>query len=96
MRIFVLLCTIWKIKNVEKKCMSYQVLARKWRPKNFDQLVGQEHVLRALINALDSQRIHHAFLFSGTRGVGKTTTAVNLSAYFAASEIAGWHDQSIG
>jgi len=55
--------------------MSYQVLARKWRPKNFEQLVGQEHVLRALINALDSKRIHHAFLFSGTRGVGKTTIA---------------------
>jgi DNA polymerase-3 subunit gamma/tau len=55
--------------------MSYQVLARKWRPRSFDQLVGQEHVLRALINALDSQRIHHAFLFSGTRGVGKTTIA---------------------
>lgn len=55
--------------------MSYQVLARKWRPKNFEQLVGQEHVLRALINALDSKRVHHAFLFSGTRGVGKTTIA---------------------
>ncbi|MFV2059334.1 MAG: DNA polymerase III subunit gamma/tau [Gammaproteobacteria bacterium] len=55
--------------------MSYQVLARKWRPKSFEQLIGQEHVLRALINALDSQRIHHAFLFSGTRGVGKTTIA---------------------
>ncbi len=55
--------------------MSYQVLARKWRPKSFNELVGQEHVLRALINALDSNRIHHAFLFSGTRGVGKTTIA---------------------
>jgi len=55
--------------------MSYQVLARKWRPRSFDQLVGQEHVLRALINALDSNRIHHAFLFTGTRGVGKTTIA---------------------
>jgi len=55
--------------------MSYQVLARKWRPKTFAELVGQEHVLRALINALDSNRIHHAFLFSGTRGVGKTTIA---------------------
>ncbi|MDQ7051093.1 MAG: DNA polymerase III subunit gamma/tau [Enterobacterales bacterium] len=55
--------------------MSYQVLARKWRPKNFDQLVGQELTARALINALDSQRLHHAFLFTGTRGVGKTTIA---------------------
>ena len=55
--------------------MSYQVLARKWRPANFEQMVGQEHVLQALINALDSQRLHHAYLFSGTRGVGKTTIA---------------------
>ncbi len=53
--------------------MSYQVLARKWRPRNFKQMVGQEHVLRALINALDNNRLHHAFLFTGTRGVGKTT-----------------------
>ena len=53
--------------------MSYQVLARKWRPSNFSQMVGQEHVLQALSNALDSQRLHHAYLFSGTRGVGKTT-----------------------
>ncbi len=56
-------------------CMSYQVLARKWRPQNFKQMVGQEHVLRALINALDSERLHHAYLFTGTRGVGKTTIA---------------------
>ena len=55
--------------------MSYQVLARKWRPRNFAELVGQEHVLRALINALDHNRLHHAFLFTGTRGVGKTTIA---------------------
>jgi len=55
--------------------MSYQVLARKWRPKRFDELVGQEHVVRALSNALDSGRMHHAFLFTGTRGVGKTTIA---------------------
>jgi len=55
--------------------MSYIVLARKWRPKRFSELVGQEHVLRALTNALDSGRIHHAFLFTGTRGVGKTTIA---------------------
>jgi len=53
--------------------MNYQVLARKWRPKNFSEMVGQEHVLKALINALDNDRLHHAFLFTGTRGVGKTT-----------------------
>jgi len=55
--------------------MSYQVLARKWRPGNFREMVGQEHVLRALINALDHNRLHHAYLFTGTRGVGKTTIA---------------------
>lgn len=55
--------------------MSYQVLARKWRPANFKQMVGQEHVLQALVNALDSNRLHHAYLFTGTRGVGKTTIA---------------------
>ncbi len=55
--------------------MSYQVLARKWRPKQFDELVGQEHVVKALTHALDSGRVHHAYLFTGTRGVGKTTIA---------------------
>ena len=55
--------------------MSYQVLARKWRPKSFQQLVGQEHVVQALVNGLDQDRVHHAFLFTGTRGVGKTTIA---------------------
>jgi DNA polymerase-3 subunit gamma/tau len=55
--------------------MSHQVLARKWRPKSFDTLVGQPHVVRALSNALEQQRIHHAYLFTGTRGVGKTTLA---------------------
>ena len=55
--------------------MSYIVLARKWRPKRFADMVGQEHVLRALTNSLDSGKIHHAFLFTGTRGVGKTTIA---------------------
>lgn len=55
--------------------MSYQVLARKWRPRSFNEMVGQTHVLKALINALDSQRLHHAYLFTGTRGVGKTTIA---------------------
>ena len=55
--------------------MSYQVLARKWRPRDFTELVGQDHVQRALVNALDNERLHHAYLFTGTRGVGKTTIA---------------------
>jgi DNA polymerase-3 subunit gamma/tau len=55
--------------------MTYQVLARKWRPKSFDTLIGQEHVVRALTNALEQQRLHHAYLLTGTRGVGKTTIA---------------------
>jgi DNA polymerase-3 subunit gamma/tau len=55
--------------------MSYQVLARKWRPGTFAEMVGQQHVLQALVNALESGRLHHAYLFTGTRGVGKTTVA---------------------
>jgi len=55
--------------------MSYQVLARKWRPRTFEDMVGQGHVLKALANALDTDRLHHAYLFAGTRGVGKTTVA---------------------
>src|SRR5436853_7219347 len=55
--------------------MSYTALARTWRPEKFSELVGQEHVRRALVNALESGRVHHAFLFTGTRGVGKTTIA---------------------
>ncbi len=55
--------------------MSYQVLARKWRPQHFRDMAGQAHVLQALVNALDSNRLHHAYLFTGTRGVGKTTIA---------------------
>jgi DNA polymerase III subunit gamma/tau len=55
--------------------MSYQVLARKWRPRAFEELVGQAHVVTALVNALESKRLHHAYLFTGTRGVGKTTLA---------------------
>src|SRR5690625_4742904 len=53
--------------------MTYLVLARKWRPRSFDTLVGQDHVVRALTHALSTQRLHHAWLFTGTRGVGKTT-----------------------
>ena len=59
--------------------MSYQVLARKYRPRTFHELVGQEHVSKALIHALDQDRLHHAYLFTGTRGVGKTTIARILS-----------------
>lgn len=59
--------------------MSYQVLARKWRPRNFEDMVGQESIVRMLSNALDKKRIHHAYLFTGTRGVGKTTIARILS-----------------
>ncbi|HEX7557643.1 MAG TPA: DNA polymerase III subunit gamma/tau, partial [Usitatibacter sp.] len=55
--------------------MTYQVLARKWRPRVFEEIVGQSHVVTALANALDSKRLHHAYLFTGTRGVGKTTLA---------------------
>jgi DNA polymerase-3 subunit gamma/tau len=55
--------------------MAYQVLARKWRPKSFSQLVGQEHVIKALANAFENDRLHHAYLLTGTRGVGKTTIA---------------------
>jgi DNA polymerase-3 subunit gamma/tau len=59
--------------------MSYQVLARKWRPRSFEDMVGQESIVRMLANALDKKRIHHAYLFTGTRGVGKTTIARILS-----------------
>ncbi|MBC3872240.1 DNA polymerase III subunit gamma/tau [Undibacterium flavidum] len=62
--------------------MSYQVLARKYRPKNFETLVGQEHVVRALTHALEQQRLHHAYLFTGTRGVGKTTLSRILAKSF--------------
>ncbi|MFT5532119.1 MAG: DNA polymerase-3 subunit gamma/tau [Burkholderiaceae bacterium] len=62
--------------------MSYQVLARKYRPRNFDTLVGQEHVVRALSHALDTGRLHHAYLFTGTRGVGKTTLSRILAKAF--------------
>src|SRR6266404_9920509 len=55
--------------------MTYQVLARKWRPRDFQSLIGQDHVVRALTHALQHQRLHHAYLFTGTRGVGKTTIA---------------------
>ena len=55
--------------------MSYLVLARKYRPRSFEEMVGQEHVVRALSNALRNQRLHHAYLFTGTRGVGKTTVS---------------------
>ena len=53
--------------------MSYEVLARKYRPSNFEEVVGQEHIIKALVNSLDQNKLHQAFIFSGTRGVGKTT-----------------------
>lgn len=62
--------------------MSYQVLARKWRPRTFQAMVGQEHVLRMLTNALNQNRLHHAYLFTGTRGVGKTTLGRILAKCF--------------
>ena len=55
--------------------MTYEVLARKWRPRIFSEMAGQEHVLQTLVNALDRNRLHHAYLFTGTRGVGKTSLA---------------------
>ena len=60
---------------IESSPMSYLVLARKYRPRNFTEMVGQEHVVQALTNALVQQRLHHAYLFTGTRGVGKTTVS---------------------
>ena len=60
---------------LRERDLAYTALARTWRPKTFAELVGQEHVRRALVNALESGRVHHAFLFTGTRGVGKTTIA---------------------
>src|SRR5450756_2368789 len=61
--------------------MSYLVLARKYRPRNFTEMVGQDHVVKALVNALTTQRLHHAYLFTGTRGIGKTTVARILAKY---------------
>ena len=55
--------------------MSYEVLARKYRPANFEEVVGQDHIIKALVNSIDQEKIHHAYIFSGTRGVGKTTIA---------------------
>ena len=55
--------------------MSYQVIARKWRPQTFEEVIGQEAITRTLRNAVEHERLHHAYLFSGARGVGKTTTA---------------------
>ena len=60
---------------LQKQIMTYQVLARKYRPQNFQEIVGQEHVVQALVNGIENDRLHHAFLFTGTRGVGKTTLA---------------------
>ncbi len=71
---------VWTtLDSIAGRSMSYQVLARKYRPRTFDELVGQEHVSRPLVQALDQDRLHHAYLFTGTRGVGKTTIARILS-----------------
>jgi DNA polymerase III subunit gamma/tau len=66
--------------------MSTTVLARKWRPQSLDQVIGQDHVTKALTHALDSQRIHHAYLFTGTRGVGKTSLSRILAKSFNCEE----------
>ncbi|NKN31930.1 DNA polymerase III subunit gamma/tau [Marichromatium bheemlicum] len=71
--------------------MSYQVLARKWRPKSFDDMVGQQHVVRALTNALERGQLHHAYLFTGTRGVGKTTLARILAKSLNCEQGVGAH-----
>ena len=70
-----IVCSDTQCHELRIHSMSYLVLARKYRPKNFSEMVGQEHVVRALSNALKSQRLHHAYLFTGTRGVGKTTVS---------------------
>jgi len=70
-----IVCSDTQCHELRIPSMSYLVLARKYRPKNFSEMVGQEHVVRALSNALKSQRLHHAYLFTGTRGVGKTTVS---------------------
>jgi DNA polymerase III subunit gamma/tau len=71
--------------------MVYQALARKWRPRNFDQIVGQEHVVKALTHALLSGRMHHAYLFTGTRGVGKTTLARILAKAINCDNLQGFN-----
>ena len=70
--------------------MNYQVLARKWRPHNFTEVVGQEHVVKSLINALQHNRLHHAYLFTGTRGVGKTTIARILAKAINCENLQGF------
>ena len=71
--------------------MTYQVLARKWRPRNFSEIVGQEHVVKSLTNALQHDRLHHAYLFTGTRGVGKTTIARILAKAINCENLQGYN-----
>ncbi len=77
------------LNSIDSVAMSYQVLARKYRPKSFDTLVGQEHVVRALTHALEHKRLHHAYLFTGTRGVGKTTLSRILAKSFNCQGVDG-------
>ena len=69
--------------------MSYQVIARKWRPQSFDEVTGQEPITRTLRNAIEHERLHHAYLFSGARGVGKTTTARLLAKALNCHKVKG-------
>lgn len=71
--------------------MGYQVLARKWRPSNFTEVVGQEHVVKSLVNAIQHDRLHHAYLFTGTRGVGKTTLARIFAKAINCSQLQGFN-----
>jgi len=67
------------LNNLNKKDMSYIVLSRKYRPKSFNEIVGQEHIVNTLVNAIQANRVAHAYLFAGPRGVGKTSMARILS-----------------
>ena len=71
--------------------MSYQVLARKWRPGKFSELVGQEHVVSAISNALDNDRLHHAYLFTGTRGVGKSYQGHTVNVLASRGDEGRWN-----
>ena len=63
----------------DSKSMSYEVLARKYRPTNFEEVIGQDHIVKALVNGINAEKMHQAYIFAGTRGIGKTTLARILS-----------------